>query len=73
MSIRDKRLAAKMSQKELADKLLVHQAAVSKWESGVNPPLPKYCKQLARLFNCTVDEIMEEYTNAPSKSERPPG
>lgn len=61
MSIRDKRLAAKMSQQELAEKLLVHQAAVSNWELGKNPPLPKYQKQLAKIFGCSVDEIMEDF------------
>ena len=60
MSIRDKRLAAGMTQYELADKLLGDQTAVSNWEVGKNPPLPKYRKQMCRLFGCTEEELMEE-------------
>lgn len=60
MSIRDLRLASDMTQKELADKLLVDQTAVSNWEKGKNPPLPKYRKQLCKLFDCTEEELMKE-------------
>lgn len=61
MSIRDLRLASDMTQKELADKLLVDQTAVSNWEKGKNPPLPKYRKQLCKLFDCTEEELMEDF------------
>ncbi len=61
MSIRDLRLASDMTQKELADKLLVDQTAVSNWEKGKNPPLPKYRKQLCKIFDCTEEELMEDF------------
>lgn len=67
MSIRDKRLAARMTQQELADKLLVDQTAVSNWELGKCPPLRKYRKQLCRIFKCTEEELMEGF-NAKSKT-----
>ena len=60
MSIRDLRLASDMTQKELADKLLVDQTAVSNWEKGKNPPLPKYRKQLCKIFDCTEEELKED-------------
>ena len=59
MTLKDRRLAAGMTQQELAEKLLVDQAAVSNWERGINPPLPKYCKQLCAIFNCTEEELLE--------------
>lgn len=59
MTLRDLRLAAKMSQQELADKLSVDQGAVSNWERGINPPLPKYRKQLCKIFGCTEADLME--------------
>ena len=61
MTLKDRRLAAKMTQQELADKLLVNQTAVSNWEKGINPPLPKYRKQLAKIFGCTEEEITEDF------------
>ena len=66
MSIRDKRLAAGMTQVDVAKKLLVDQSTVSNWELGHNPPLPKYRKQLAKMFSCTIEDIMEGYTDAKS-------
>jgi transcriptional regulator with XRE-family HTH domain len=66
LSIRDKRLAAKMTQLEVAKKLLVDQSTVSNWELGRNPPLPKYQKQLAKMFRCTIEDIMEGYPDAKS-------
>ena len=59
--IKSARLARGMTQKELADKLLVDQTAVSNWEKGKNPPLPKYRKQLCKIFDCTEEEIMEDF------------
>lgn len=60
MSLRDLRTAAKMTQLELATKIEVDQAAISNWESGKNPPLPKYQKRLCQIFGCTAEELFEE-------------
>ena len=60
MGLRNLRIKAGMTQQELADKLEVNQAAVSRWENGDNPPLPKYQKKICRLFGCTAEELLKE-------------
>ena len=57
MELEDLRLAAGMTQRELADKLDVHQAAVSNWERGINAPLPKYRKKICKIFKCSDADI----------------
>ncbi len=48
-----------LTQMEVAAKLEVDQTTVSKWESGLNPPLKKYRRKLAALYDCTEDELLQ--------------
>lgn len=59
MTLRERRLAAGMTQEMLAKKLDVDQAAVSHWECGKSRPVSKTMKKLARVFKCSVEELME--------------
>lgn len=54
------RLRSGMTQQELAEKLHVTQEAVSQWEHGVSYPRSRKLKEIARLFECTVDELLQE-------------
>jgi len=57
MIFKEKRLAKNMTQTELAERLGISQAAVALWESGeVKPSADKY-PLLARIFECTIDEL----------------
>lgn len=47
-----------MTQEELAEKLFVSRAAVSKWESGRGYPNIDSLKALAEFFDVTVDELL---------------
>lgn len=60
MELKELRKRVHLRQIDVARKLNVDQAAVSKWENGVNPPLPKYRKRLAKLYGVTVDELLKE-------------
>lgn len=60
LTLRERRIAAGMTQEQLAKKLDVDQAAVSHWENGKSRPVSKSLKKLARLYKCTVAELMEE-------------
>ena len=50
MNIRMLRLKAGMTQEQLARKMNVDQAAVSRWESGDTKPLKKSRKKLAKVL-----------------------
>lgn len=58
-SLRKKRLAAGLSQKELADKLGIVQSAISAWESGEKMPRVAQLPELAAALHCTIDELYQ--------------
>ena len=60
MRIRFFRERAGLRQADVAKKLDVDQTAVSNWELGKTKPLRKYHKKLAKLFGCTVEELLAE-------------
>lgn len=60
MTLRERRQAAGLTQDEVAKVLNVDQGAVSHWERGINPPTRKYREPLAKLYGCTVDELLKE-------------
>lgn len=47
-----------MTQEEVGKKLNVSKAAVCCWELGKNGICRKYHKKLAKLYGCTVDELL---------------
>lgn len=60
MNLREYREKAGLRQIDVAKKLNVDQAAVSKWESGENRISRKYHKKLARLYGVTVDDLLSK-------------
>lgn len=58
MAIKELRIAAGMTQAQLAKKMNVDQSAVSLWESGKTAPMRKLHKKLAKVLGCTVEELL---------------
>lgn len=48
----------KLTQEELAQKLYISRTAISKWERGVGYPNIDSLKDIANLFNITIDELL---------------
>ena len=48
----------KWTQEQLAEKLYVSRTAISKWESGKGYPSIDLLKDIAKLFNKTIDELL---------------
>lgn len=57
MTLKEAREAKGFSQAYLAERILVDQAAVSNWERGINPPLKKYRKAIARILGVKETDI----------------
>lgn len=57
--IRALRIDAGMSQSELAKKLSITRSAVNAWEMGLSAPSAQYIIELAELFHCSADYILE--------------
>ena len=63
-----------LTQKELAERLHVSFQTVSKWENGENEPDIATLKELAELFNCSVDYLIgsEKEESAPAQEAQSP-
>ena len=61
-----------LTQEELAEKLFVSRAAVSKWESGRGYPSIDSLKEISRYFSVTIDELIcpEEIISAAEEEKQ---
>jgi transcriptional regulator with XRE-family HTH domain len=59
-----KRLAAGLTQCELAKRVESDPSTVSKWESGTLIPAPHFYPKLAALFQCSADEVVDMFVPA---------
>ena len=57
--IKEIRLNNNLTQKEFAEKLGVTFQAVSKWENGKNIPDIALLKEISKIFNVNIDEILD--------------
>lgn len=60
MSFSKARTNAGLSQLKAAAELGVTDAAVSMWETGKTAPRAALLKKIAKLYGCTVDELLKE-------------
>lgn len=67
MRFRTQRKKAGLAVAEVAQALRVSEAAVYQWETGVSFPAGKRLVDIARLYGCTVDELLQ----AEGTPERP--
>lgn len=56
--IRELRIAQKLSQQELADKIGVDRSTIAKWETGAHLPRTDKLRQLARILDCSLEELL---------------
>ncbi len=52
------RREARLSQTEVAEKLGIYQSNVSDWENDVSRPEYEKLIQLARLYDCSIAELL---------------
>jgi len=57
--LRDSRLAAGLSQQQLAKKLNKNITTIGKWEKGIRTPKPKTAKQLGALLGFNWERFYE--------------
>ena len=58
VSFLEKRIKQGLTQQQLANKVGVDRTTVSKWELGKAIPRPPVLKRMAKIFNCTIDELL---------------
>lgn len=60
MSFKTQRKKAGLTQMEVAKALDISDAAVCQWESGETMPTAKRLLEIAKLYGCTVDDLLKE-------------
>ena len=70
MQLKELRIAAGLRQIDVAETLIVDQAAVSKWENGETRPSRKYHEKLAQLYGVSVKRLREAFEEVPDCQER---
>lgn len=57
--IRNLRNRENLTQRQLADKVMVTQQMINKIEHGASVPGLDLAKRLAETFDCTIDELIK--------------
>ena len=71
--IRELRQKKHLSQEELGRLLGVDRSAVAKWETGTHLPRAEKLMMLARVFGCSVDELLASGKGGLPRRERHDG
>lgn len=69
MNIKNMRNNMGMTQKMLADKLQIAQSTVAMWETGENAPRTMMLPKIAKVLDCTVDELLQEEPGEEGNNE----
>lgn len=70
-TIKTLRLKNNLTQKEFADKLGVTYQAVSKWENGKNMPDIIILKEISKILNINIDELLTGQKPKQKKNKLP--
>ena len=54
------RKKAGLTQSEVAKRLGITESSVCQWETGVTHPSTKRLFEIAKLYECTVDELLAD-------------
>ena len=63
MNLRDLRKQAKMTAKEVADKLGVSERSIHRYEDGTRSPDIITAYKLSKIYDITLSEFVEYYVN----------
>ena len=66
MSIASRRQSKGLTQQNLADELKINRSTVAMWESGESFPRADKLPALARILDCTIDDLFWENKKAVS-------
>ena len=59
-SIQKLRAKNKLTQEKLSEMLNVDRSTIAKWETGEAMPRADKLPEIAKLLNCTIDDLFED-------------
>lgn len=59
MRLKELREDRNLTQQDVAKAIQTSQTNIGRWEKGINEPAAGYLIQLANLFECTIDYLLE--------------
>ena len=68
MTIKEKRNEKKWTQEELAEMMGVSVSTIAAWEAMQYMPSATKFAKLAKLFKCSIEELMEEFKKKKATS-----
>ncbi|MFB6468085.1 helix-turn-helix domain-containing protein [Cytobacillus sp. Hz8] len=71
MNLKSLRTRYQLTQEEVAEHLNVSRQVIAKWEKGESAPDIQHCMELAKLYNVTLDNLVN-YEDAQSEFGIPP-
>ena len=66
MSIASRRQSKGLTQQNLADELKINRSTVAMWEAGESFPRADKLPALARILDCTIDDLFWENEKSAS-------
>lgn len=57
MTLKLKRIEARLTQQELAEKVGINKRTICAWESNIDPANVGKLKRVADVLGCTLDEL----------------
>ncbi len=65
------REAAKLTQAELAEKIGVSRQTIIRYENGTHSPKSNELLKMSKLFNCSIDELLNNDVKPTVKKRKP--
>lgn len=70
MGFKDARINAGLKVADVMREMDVSDAAVYQWETGVTTPRPDKLVKLAKLYGCTVDDLLSGHSVTDASSDK---
>ncbi|MBQ7884825.1 MAG: helix-turn-helix transcriptional regulator [Clostridia bacterium] len=67
MTFKDLRRGKKVGQKQISNELHCHQSLISKWENGICQPSIGILPKIAKILNCSVEEVVLSFCEKEKK------
>lgn len=62
-TMKELREEAKLTQANVSEEIKVDPSTVAKWETGKSMPRANILPELAKLYGCTVDDLLKKSKN----------